>query len=253
MDVLYVIGKYDDVVNESSAKGYWGNTKVKALPNGHVDIVKPKDSDDLSFLVFKNFLTSSESQEPKQKSVDTILSKTKDSPFTKKVFDALNFNRLVVCYSQDHSDITKEKELLKKRAKQSFKENFYNIEVPSFVNDEASYFQTLTSSAGLQCTVKSANEWKISMKKRLTKTSNRVLFFFTNIADKIVQELNNLKDDATLLCECLGKDWNENWCTWSYEESINTLFWKNILVNSNGKYAWRDEATKEMAKEVFGC
>jgi hypothetical protein len=59
--------------------------------------------------------------------------------------------------------------------------------------------------------------------------------------------------DATLLCECLGKDWNENWCTWSYEESINTLFWKNILVNSNGKYAWRDEATKEMAKEVFGC
>jgi hypothetical protein len=25
------------------------------------------------------------------------------------------------------------------------------------------------------------------------------------------------------------------------------------LVNSNGKYAWRDEATKEMAKEVFGC
>jgi hypothetical protein len=233
------------------------------------------------------------------------------------VIDALNFNRLLVCYSQDNSDITKEKELLKKRSKQSFKEIFYNIEVRSFVNVEASYFQTLTTSAGLQCKVKSANEWKISMKERLTKTSNRVLFFFTNIADgneeldskmakiirslknahsnfyaicegkkdlaylvhgthklsplntatemffplnsttvatsKIVQELNNLKDDATLLCECLEKDWNENWCTWSYEESINTLFWKNILVNSNGKYAWRDEATKEMAKEVFGC
>jgi hypothetical protein len=75
----------------------------------------------------------------------------------------------------------------------------------------------------------------------------------TVATSKIVQELNNLKDDATLLCECLGKDWNENWCTWSYEESINTLFGKNILVNSNGKYAWRDEATKEMAKEVFGC
>ena len=52
MDVLYVIGKYDDVVNESSAKGYWGNTKVKALPNTHTDIVKPKDSDDFSLLYF---------------------------------------------------------------------------------------------------------------------------------------------------------------------------------------------------------
>ena len=65
MDVLYVIGKYDDVVNESSAKGYWGNTKVKSLPNSHTDIVKPKDSDDLSFLVLKNFLTSSSVQELK--------------------------------------------------------------------------------------------------------------------------------------------------------------------------------------------
>jgi len=317
VDVLYVIGKYDDVLNESSAKGYWGNTKVKALPNGHVDIVKPKDSDDLSFLVLKNFLTSSQPQEYNEKSVD-ITPKKKDSPFSKRVFEALNSNRLVVCYSQDHSDIAQEQELLKSKAQQSFKENFYTIEVPSFVNDEATYFQTLTTSAGLRCTVNSANEWKISMKKRLNETKSRVLFFFTNIADgneeldvkmakiirslksdhnnfyaicvgkkdlaylvhgnhklsplntatemffpldnridiakaTIVQELNNLKDDAQLLCECLADDWNENWCTWSSEKSINTLFWKKILINENGKYAWRDEATKEIAKEVFGC
>ena len=88
MDVLYVIGKYDDVVNESSAKGYWGNTKVKALPNTHTDIVKPKDSDDLSFLVLKNFLTSSIVEE-KIKEDDFIDTNTniKETPFVKKVLE----------------------------------------------------------------------------------------------------------------------------------------------------------------------
>ena len=95
----------------------------------------------------------------------------------------LNHNRLVVCYSQDHNDTAKEKELLKRKVKQHFKENFYSIEIPFFVNDESTYFQTLTASAGLRCSVKSANEWKTAMKNRLIETQNRVLFFFSNIAD----------------------------------------------------------------------
>ena len=87
-------------------------------------------------------------------------------------------------------------------------------------------------------------------------TAIELFFPISNIkisTSTIVQELNNLKDDSELLCECLADNWNESWCTWSYEKSINTLFWKNILVNKNGNYSWRDKATKEMAKEIFGC
>jgi len=69
----------------------------------------------------------------------------------------------------------------------------------------------------------------------------------------VVQVLNELRDDRELMLECLADDWNENWSILSQEKSINKLFWKNILVNNRGKYGWRNEAIRMVAKEIFDC
>ncbi|CAA6819408.1 MAG: Unknown protein [uncultured Sulfurovum sp.] len=315
LDVLYVIGKYDDVVDESSAKGYWGNRKVKSLPNTHTDIVKPKDADDLSFIVLKNFLSSQEYDTPLKKEVES--STVTSSDFANSVYEKLNSDRLVVCYHQDHVDVAHEQECVKQRMKARFKEHFYAVEVPSFESNEANYFQALVTSTGLRCHVKSANDWKNFMKDRLSQTEARVVFFFTNIANgneeldvkmaqiirnlkidhknfyalcvgrqnlaylvhgnrtmsplntatelffpmdevklssnQVVQTLRALKEHQETICECLDNSWSESWSTWSYEKGINDLFWRSILINENGKYAWRNEGYKNIVHEVLGC
>jgi len=202
MDVLYIIGKFDNVVNESSAKGYWGNKKVKALPNTHINIVKPNTRNDLSFLVLKNFLCNSETLSNIHTS--SYYTELVATPFTKKVLTTLESERLIVCYTQDYNHITKEQKILEAMAKKQFKKNFYKVEVPSFQSDEAKYFQYLMTSAGLKYKVNSANEWKIGMKKRLSQNKDRVLFLFKDIANGDIK----LDKKMARIIRSLQRDYN---------------------------------------------
>jgi pimeloyl-ACP methyl ester carboxylesterase len=55
--VRYVVAALDRIVDEASAQAFWGNPAIDVVPNrGHLDIVKPTDIGDLSFLILKDFL-----------------------------------------------------------------------------------------------------------------------------------------------------------------------------------------------------
>ena len=41
--------------------------------------------------------------------------------------------------------------------------------------------------------------------------------------------------------------------TWYHNETINTLFWKNLLVKEGSYLVWRGELTKEIARDVLEC
>lgn len=57
VEVKYVIGSLDQIVDERSAKNYWGNLNIETIiDKGHIDIVKPCSYNDLAFLVLKKFL-----------------------------------------------------------------------------------------------------------------------------------------------------------------------------------------------------
>ena len=318
IDIRYIVGLKDIAVDEQSAIGEHSNRKFSILLNKtHFDIVKPTDYNDDSYIVLKKFLTQYSTPKLEDGNSVTIHQTLEDSSFVKEVFEAIEYNRLVVCYSQDYNDIAKENELLKQNAQVKFKHHFYAIDVPSFEDREEEYFQGLMTSAGLRCKIDSANAWKKSMKAILTSTDSQILFFFSNITEgneelnikmariirslknnhsnfhaicvgredlaylvhgkqklsplntakeiffpineveipmeTVVQVLNELRDDRELIVECLSDDWNEKWSIWSREESINKLFWKNILVNNNGRYGWRNEEIQMIAKEIFGC
>ena len=56
VDTLYVIGTQDEVVDRQSAQARWANKNSAALHKAHMNIVKPVNKDDLSYIVFKNFV-----------------------------------------------------------------------------------------------------------------------------------------------------------------------------------------------------
>jgi pimeloyl-ACP methyl ester carboxylesterase len=57
LDVKYVVGALDRVVEASSAIGYWGNLTLETVVDkGHRALVKPQVCTDLSFLILKKFL-----------------------------------------------------------------------------------------------------------------------------------------------------------------------------------------------------
>jgi phosphoserine phosphatase/pimeloyl-ACP methyl ester carboxylesterase len=56
LSVRYVVGAVDRVVSEESARSSWGNMNVDVIADrGHVDLVKPKDASDVSYLILKKF------------------------------------------------------------------------------------------------------------------------------------------------------------------------------------------------------
>ena len=68
MPILNVIGGQDRVVSKSSAIQFWGNTNVEMIENeGHLSIVKPIDSESLSFTILKNFLLGKYRKVPRDK------------------------------------------------------------------------------------------------------------------------------------------------------------------------------------------
>lgn len=57
IDIKYVVAGIDSVVQESSAKSFWGNQRVETVVDkGHINLVKPTSNDDLSFVLLKNFI-----------------------------------------------------------------------------------------------------------------------------------------------------------------------------------------------------
>jgi HAD superfamily phosphoserine phosphatase-like hydrolase len=57
VDVRYVLGSDDRVVDEAAARGFPGNPKVDViLGRGHRSLVKPTSSDDLTFQILQNFV-----------------------------------------------------------------------------------------------------------------------------------------------------------------------------------------------------
>ncbi len=56
VDTRYVIGTQDKVVDKQSSQMMWANKNLETLHKGHSSIVKPVDSDDLSYKVFRNFV-----------------------------------------------------------------------------------------------------------------------------------------------------------------------------------------------------
>lgn len=62
VDVRYVVAAQDRVVDEESARKSWGNDRVDVVVDrGHVDVVKPLDANDLSYLILKNHIARSRS------------------------------------------------------------------------------------------------------------------------------------------------------------------------------------------------
>lgn len=55
------------------------------------------------------------------------------------------------------------------------------------------------------------------------------------------------------ICKYLKKETLGRHKTWSFNETINALFWKNLLVKKGKKFAWRDELTNTIGREVFEC
>lgn len=54
--------------------------------------------------------------------------------------------------------------------------------------------------------------------------------------EKIVQTLQPFKKHKERLCSYLKREQLGRFSTWSYNELLNQLFWKNLLVNQNGYY-----------------
>lgn len=55
------------------------------------------------------------------------------------------------------------------------------------------------------------------------------------------------------LCILLQKDISVRYTPWSYDEVINQLFWKNMLIKNGKKFSWRDELTKDVGLDIFSC
>ena len=70
---------------------------------------------------------------------------------------------------------------------------------------------------------------------------------------KIVQQFNSLGRQKEQICRLLKKDKIVRFSTWYHDETINTLFWKNLLVKEGTHLVWRGELTKEIARDVLGC
>jgi hypothetical protein len=166
----------------------------------------------LSFLVLKNFLTDGDDEvHVVDKEPETT--KLMHSDFANTVYEMLSSDRLVVCYHQDHVDVAYEQEAIRQCVEQRFQAHFYPIEVPTDEEDEANYFQKLSSAMGVQASVKSSDKWKSIMKKRLKSTQVRVVFLFSNIADgnealnvkmgKVIRSLKN--DHSNFYALCIGR------------------------------------------------
>ena len=314
LDVLYVVGLEDIVVDEHSALSYWGKKQYESLYKGHLDIVKPKDKNDPSYLVFRKFMGNE------------VLSRTKKStkeitstPFIDNIQKILTSKKLITLFSQDFQEIRPQQELLKQKMEHEFQENFFHLRIPRVKNSESRYFELLAKDCAFSARVKSVDDWYRELSTKLSENQHQKIFFyitdiengdeeqnrnfaeiirslqsefknfyailvgkkklaslvygkdsklsplkdiaqkmfFEDVKDSISlqdvrQELQALQSNGEKICDFLDDELKIRWDYYS-ASVLNRLFWKNLMFNDKGYYQWRDEATKKMAKEVFGC
>lgn len=58
--ITYVVAALDQVVDEQSARSFWGSNTETVKDRGHRDLVKPIDGEDTTFLILKRFVLSLE-------------------------------------------------------------------------------------------------------------------------------------------------------------------------------------------------
>ena len=83
------------------------------------------------------------------------------------------------------------------------------------------------------------------------------LFFPNELVDieeeDIVQEFENLLSQKSYLCKLLQNKMIRRFTAWSGDKIINQLFWKNLLIRSDGFLVWRSKELQEIGREVLGC
>jgi hypothetical protein len=83
------------------------------------------------------------------------------------------------------------------------------------------------------------------------------LFFPNELVDieeeDIVQEFENLLSQKSYLCKLLQNKRIRRFTAWSGDKIINQLFWKNLLIRSDGFLVWRSKELQEIGREVLGC
>jgi len=241
---------------------------------------------------------------------------TSKKEFVKEVIYELDRERLLVLFSQDFTPIDSYLNQIKELLSTKFNQNFYQISVPSYVEDEEEYFTSIAEDCGFLTTTK-INGWNREIRNRLKSSFEPMILFVEDIEDgneeldkrfatslrnlknkfnhfhlicvgkkglanlvhgeghlsplnnakelffpedgfilgedRIVQQFNTLGKNPKLLCKYLEKDELVLFSTWSRNETINQLFWKNLLVKRGKRFVWRGERTKELGREVLGC
>ena len=195
IESLYIVGDEDEVVSRHSAKSYHGNSSVKYLDKGHIDIVKPKDREDHSYKVFSNFILQEEMPLALPGGKQVLLSyNAKQSDFVKEVFGSLlTFKPLMVLYYQDFMSIVQEKCYIKEQAFEIFGEHMYEIDIPS-AKDDKTYFYYLAKACGMSLKIDSADGWRDALKVKLEDKS-RLLLLISEV-DNGEKELNKLLGNA---------------------------------------------------------
>ena len=71
--------------------------------------------------------------------------------------------------------------------------------------------------------------------------------------DLIEQQFSSLGKYQKTICGYLKRETLGRHTPWSFNETINALFWKNLLVQEGKNFVWRDELTKSIGREIFAC
>jgi len=103
-----------------------------------------------------------------------------DNKFVSNLLNELFYERLIVLFSQDFTDITPYYKEIKKRLKAQFGENFYKISIPSFTKNKKKYFSAIAKSCKIKTKVKELQDWKDAIEKRLDR-EEKILLFVTDL------------------------------------------------------------------------
>lgn len=103
------------------------------------------------------------------------------SDFISEVLDGIEQERLVVLFSQDFTNIHQHYENIKLEMQGKFKDEFYAVAIPAYVDEQEEYFTYIANDCGMSGQVEKVNDWNFVMRKKLKACENKVLLFITEI------------------------------------------------------------------------
>jgi len=238
--------------------------------------------------------------------------------FLNSVEETLKVDRMLVLLSQTFTHIDNYLHNLKEILQHNFKDRYFEIYIPPFIDSQEAYVSSIAKDTGLGLSSFDFSSFYSSVKKSLKDSKEPLVLFvhhiengnrdldknfatilrnlkneFLNIyilfvgqkelarlvygegvlsplnsatelffpeeysaldEDKIAQQFAYLaRRYREQICRLLKKDRLSRYSTWSYDDTINELFWRNLLVKRGRFFAWRDEMTKNIAKEILLC